>query len=150
LRHKNTGNRDMAADTPDSPASAGSNKIPSSQGKRLGQWLLNRWLDRSPGAGRNESVTILPSDAAPGVQRSRSGESDRVWFRTERIFFQNGRWYIATREGIDVGPFADARTARREARHLVKLLAEARKHGEQDAGLTIQQFIHRPILVDRR
>lgn len=141
----------MAADTPDSPASARSNMIPSSRGKRLGQWLLNRWLDRSAGAASGASdAPAEPAGTAPEVRRARSGEPERVWFRTERIFFQNGRWYIATREGIDVGPFADARTARREARHLVKMLAEARKHGEQDAGLTIRQFIHRPILVQRR
>lgn len=31
---------------------------------------------------------------------------ERAVFRTDRFFSGNGRWYFATRERIDVGPFA--------------------------------------------
>ncbi len=35
----------------------------------------------------------------------RKGEVDRVWFRADRCFSVGPDWYIATREGKDVGPF---------------------------------------------
>ena len=37
---------------------------------------------------------------------ARNNEEQRVWFRSERVFFSNGSdWYFQTREGIDVGPY---------------------------------------------
>lgn len=35
----------------------------------------------------------------------RRGEQEKVWFRTQRYFSVGSDWYVATREGVDVGPF---------------------------------------------
>jgi hypothetical protein len=74
----------------------------------------------------------------------REGEAIRLWFRTERVFYQNGAWYISTREGIDVGPYEDAPSARADAKRLIQLLMQQSKTSPQSQILTIHQFMHRP------
>lgn len=32
-------------------------------------------------------------------------EGNRVWFRMDRLFSVGNEWYVATREGQDIGPF---------------------------------------------
>ena len=56
-------------------------------------------------------------------QRVRAGEKHRLWYRTGRIFTQGGHWYIQTREGIEVGPYACEFDAELEADALVEKLA---------------------------
>jgi len=36
----------------------------------------------------------------------RRNEDPRTWFRSNRIFRSDGRWYFHTREGIPVGPYS--------------------------------------------
>lgn len=43
----------------------------------------------------------------------RKNEPERVWFRGERCFNADGKWYLATREGVNIGPFIDRRSAER-------------------------------------
>lgn len=42
-------------------------------------------------------------------------------FRSDRVILARGRWYVATRERLDVGPFS----SREEAEEAARLLAEA-------------------------
>lgn len=58
-------------------------------------------------------------------QQVRAGENQRLWYRTGRIYAQNGQWYIQTREGIEVGPYACEFDAELEAVALVDKLARA-------------------------
>ena len=39
------------------------------------------------------------------MERNRRGEDGRAPFRTGRFFCVNGRWFFATREGGDYGPY---------------------------------------------
>lgn len=41
----------------------------------------------------------------------RTGEGDGTYFRSERIAMIDGKYYIATREGDDVGPFGSKQEA---------------------------------------
>ena len=82
--------------------------------------------------------------AVTGRRPSRGGEATRLWFRSDRVFHENGGWYISTREGIDVGPYQSAGIAHKEAKRLIELLAHSAENGVQDLALTIQQFMDRP------
>jgi hypothetical protein len=60
------------------------------------------------------------------VQRndeSRSGERPGKHFRSERCVQVNGGWFIATREGIEVGPYKTRERAEIAAAQLAKKLA---------------------------
>ncbi len=35
----------------------------------------------------------------------RKNERPRAWFRSDRVFSSEGRWYFSTREGIELGPW---------------------------------------------
>ena len=53
----------------------------------------------------------------------RRGEPSRGHFaRSERFTFANGAWYFATREGMDVGPFADREHAQKACDRLLPML----------------------------
>jgi hypothetical protein len=56
----------------------------------------------------------------------RKDEAPKLWFRSERFFRCNGRWYFHTREGFAVGPY-DSRLAT-----------------EIDAGILIDQLRQAP------
>lgn len=43
----------------------------------------------------------------------RRNETEKVWFRGERCFSVDGSWYLATREGVNLGPFRDQPSAQR-------------------------------------
>jgi len=36
---------------------------------------------------------------------NRVGEEERNWFRSDRIYNLNNKWYFTTREGDELGPF---------------------------------------------
>ncbi|MEZ5559489.1 MAG: DUF6316 family protein [Pseudomonadales bacterium] len=70
---------------------------------------------------------------------SRSEELPRTWFRSERVFLSDGRWYFHTREGVDVGPYDSQFEAEIEAGMLKELL---RGRGEGATALTvIREFV---------
>jgi hypothetical protein len=54
----------------------------------------------------------------------RRGESDRTWYRSDRVFRCNGQWYFHTREGFHVGPFKTQFDAEVEAGLLIKKLRD--------------------------
>lgn len=72
----------------------------------------------------------------------RAGEAARVWFRTSRFFNVGEAWFFATREGIDIGPYASKLGAQNDARQLLDILRSTRTEGE--ARLAIYQFKSRP------
>ncbi len=48
----------------------------------------------------------------------RKNERPRAWFRSDRVFSSEGRWYFSTREGIDLGPYDSHAEADRQVRAL--------------------------------
>jgi hypothetical protein len=52
----------------------------------------------------------------------RRHEAPRIWFRSERMFLSDGKWYFHTREGVDVGPYDSQFEAEIEAGMLKELL----------------------------
>lgn len=55
----------------------------------------------------------------------RKNETDRVWFRGGRCFSADGQWYIATREGVNVGPFISQKAAQRSVALYLKSLVDS-------------------------
>jgi hypothetical protein len=64
----------------------------------------------------------------------RSGETSQHRFRNERLFAVGHRWYFATREGDDIGPFRD-----RQAAELALAVFVARRVEEQASSGAHQQ-----------
>lgn len=59
--------------------------------------------------------------------KARSGEEERIPFRSNRFFCVGRDWYFTTREGFDSGPFASrerAETGLKRFLHVVSLLPE--------------------------
>jgi hypothetical protein len=52
----------------------------------------------------------------------RTDEPPRHHFRSDRCLVMNGAWYIATREGVDVGPYPTRAGAETAARNLIAML----------------------------
>jgi hypothetical protein len=55
-------------------------------------------------------------------QTHRRDEPPHQHLRSDRCLLRRGRWYIATREGIDVGPYESREAAERDTRLLVMML----------------------------
>lgn len=55
---------------------------------------------------------------------TRTDERPRTWFRSDRVFLSDGKWFFHTREGIDVGPYDSQFEAEIEAGMLKELLRE--------------------------
>ena len=69
----------------------------------------------------------------------RSNEKPRTWFRSERVFLVDGRWFFHTREGVDVGPYETQFEAEIEAGMLRELMRES---APSDSGLSvIREFV---------
>jgi hypothetical protein len=71
----------------------------------------------------DEVVLAEEIDLEPPPMEVRKGEPPRSWFRSSRFFKVDSAWFIATREGIDVGPFESESQARRHGRRLIESLA---------------------------
>lgn len=74
----------------------------------------------------------------------RCNEQRRTWFRSERVFLSDGRWFFHTREGVDVGPYESQFEAEIEAGMLKELLREMERGGalEDDHALhVIREFV---------
>ena len=69
---------------------------------------------------------------------NRRGEQSKTWFRSERIFRVDGDWFIHTREGIAVGPYADRFAAEVDVEVLRSLLVGA---GDAEATGIIEDFV---------
>ena len=55
----------------------------------------------------------------------RKDEAPKLWFRSERFFRCNGRWYFHTREGFGVGPYENRLAAEIDAGILIDQLRQA-------------------------
>jgi len=77
----------------------------------------------------------------------RLNERPRTWFRSERVFLSNGRWYFHTREGVDVGPYDSQFEAEIEAGMLKELL---RERAEAEGALSvIREFVLDSYIMGR-
>ncbi len=54
----------------------------------------------------------------------RSDETLRTWFRSDRVFIEQGNWFFHTREGVEVGPYESQFEAEIEAGLLRELLRQ--------------------------
>jgi hypothetical protein len=72
--------------------------------------------------------------------RSRQGEEPRTWFRCDRFYRCNDRWYFYTREEIPVGPYASRSEAEVDAGLLIGLLKDAHP---SEAREVIREFLMR-------
>lgn len=77
----------------------------------------------------------------------RLNERPRTWFRSERVFLSDGRWYFHTREGVDVGPYDSQFEAEIEAGMLKELLRE--RTGSEDALAVIREFVLDSYIMGR-
>lgn len=50
----------------------------------------------------------------------RAGESPQTFYRSERMYFSNGKWFFATREGVDMGPYDNLDDAEADLMLLVR------------------------------
>jgi hypothetical protein len=58
---------------------------------------------------------------------NRHGESAKTYFRSNgRATLIQGKWYFATREGVDVGPYETQRQAEAAAARLTTMLRRVR------------------------
>jgi hypothetical protein len=55
---------------------------------------------------------------------NRQHESARTWFRSDRFFRSNEKWYFHTREGAQIGPYATRFDAEIDAGRLLALLRD--------------------------
>ena len=63
------------------------------------------------------------------MNAARQNEETRTWFRSDRVFLSDGKWFFHTREGVDLGPYESQFEAEIEA---------------QEQGRVPQQF-QRPV-----
>ncbi len=69
----------------------------------------------------------------------RVNERSRTWFRSDRVFMSDGRWFFHTREGVDVGPYESQFEAEIEAGMLKELLRE--RESAEGALYVIREFV---------
>lgn len=71
----------------------------------------------------------------------RTGELPERHFRSDRVMMARGRWYVVTRERIDVGPYATKEAAEAAAEQLGRAL-----NGIDDPAIAlalISEFVRR-------
>lgn len=93
---------------------------------------------------------MMPMDGVPTVAENggsaheevamgnRRNEQPRTWFRSDRFFRSDERWYFNTREGITVGPYRSRFEAEVDAGMLLSLL---RNTPTEDARMAIRDFL---------
>jgi len=77
----------------------------------------------------------------------RLNERPRTWFRSERVFLSDGRWYFHTREAVDVGPYDSQFEAEIEAGMLKELLRE--RADAEGALNVIREFVLDSYIMGR-
>ena len=92
-----------------------------------------------------EGIPEQSADSQEPPVPVRAGETHRRWFRSDRIFSVGMAWFIATREGIDIGPFNSRKEAKRREKHVVHFLTEAES---LDAVYRLAyEYKHRPSML---
>ena len=74
------------------------------------------------------------------MNAARQDESPRTWFRSDRVFLSDGKWFFHTREGVDVGPYESQFEAEIEAGMLKELLRERGVKGDGSMSV-IREFV---------
>ena len=74
------------------------------------------------------------------MNAARQNEQSRTWFRSDRVFLSDGKWFFHTREGVDVGPYESQFEAEIEAGMLKELLCERAHKGEGCMSI-IREFV---------
>lgn len=91
--------------------------------------------------GQGRSLwTITVSAVIEDMSAKRKNDhQQRTWFRADRFFQHEGRWYFHTREGSMEGPFADRFAARERMEAYIKAMNSGMlgiiDEGEADWGL---------------
>ncbi len=96
---------------------------------RIGQRLDHEHQDMQP--GRSQRIDV------------RAGEPEKKWFRSDRCFTLDSKWFFSTREGIDVGPYKTRLEAQAEGRRLTRILGKLSAPEEQRQA--IYDFVRRPL-----
>lgn len=60
---------------------------------------------------------------------SREGEGDKTWFRSDRFFCEEGKWFFTTRENTVEGPYASRAEAEQELMMYLRDLREKENFG---------------------
>lgn len=60
--------------------------------------------------------------SGPQANYREDDAGNRVWFRSDRIFKDNGSWYFQTREGTLEGPFHDRSSAEDRLESYIKVM----------------------------
>ena len=66
------------------------------------------------------------------MNAARIDEKPKTWFRSERVFLSDEKWFFHTREGVDVGPYDSQFEAEIEAGMLRELLREREAKGDAE------------------
>ncbi len=77
----------------------------------------------------------------------RRDERSKTWFRADRVFHTNQKWYFHTREGIDVGPYESQLDAEIEASMLKELIKNSSLRG--DSLVVLRDFILESFTLGR-
>ena len=89
---------------------------------------------------RNRSIQPRIANGHRVMNAARQNESPKTWFRSDRVFLSDDKWYFHTREGVDVGPYDSQFEAEIEGGMLKALL---RERGAQSGGSmsVIREFV---------
>ncbi|MDA1074490.1 MAG: DUF6316 family protein [Proteobacteria bacterium] len=73
------------------------------------------------------------------MAKRKSDTDELLRFQTDRVYKSNNSYFVATREGVEVGPYKDRETAGRYGQQLIEILS---KISDPEATLTaIRNFI---------
>ncbi|AUM12897.1 DUF6316 family protein [Ketobacter alkanivorans] len=54
----------------------------------------------------------------------RAGEQEKVWYRSDRVFWSGGGWFFLTREKTQEGPFTSRLEAEQELNFYIRHIVE--------------------------
>lgn len=74
------------------------------------------------------------------MNAARIDEKPKTWFRSERVFLSDEKWFFHTREGVDIGPYDSQFEAEIEAGMLKELLRERAAKGVASISV-IREFV---------
>jgi hypothetical protein len=74
------------------------------------------------------------------MNAARIDEQPKTWFRSDRVFLSDSRWFFHTREGVDIGPYDSQFEAEIEAGMLKELLRERGSKGDTCLSV-IREFV---------
>ena len=89
------------------------------------KFLRDEWELIGEGAAPAETDLVEEINLQPPPVQVRAGEHLYPWDRSARRFQVGRVWFFATREGIDVGPFATDAEAKKNERRLISLLIKS-------------------------